>query len=194
MLGTSSSRRVYYANPGEVLSGKVNGDDASDIEERAAKYHQKNQVSFWFRLRINPLATRPPRELSKRDKAILQYGERVEKARGVNLPKVFQEERPDLLTSKKHNIIGELEIDILSTYNGVMYPIMIQGEISHYMTPAQKEKDIQKIARIDNILMPLGIHPAVIIPFWHLRDQTATDRVMRNGYATGWSMKLDELE
>ena len=49
-------RKVYYLDTRESLTGKVNGEDASDIEERAARALSKLQIPFSFRARINPLA------------------------------------------------------------------------------------------------------------------------------------------
>lgn len=50
-----ASRQIYFVNANEVLTGFVNGQKASDIEERFAVALMKLQIPFTFRARINPL-------------------------------------------------------------------------------------------------------------------------------------------
>lgn len=54
-MDSGYSRKIYYVDERESLTGKVNGEDASDIEERAARALSKLQIPFSFRTRINPL-------------------------------------------------------------------------------------------------------------------------------------------
>ena len=51
----SYSRKIYFVDAEESLSGKVMGKDASDIEERSAMALSKLQIPYTFRARINPL-------------------------------------------------------------------------------------------------------------------------------------------
>lgn len=48
-------KKVYYENEGEFLSGEINGEDASDIEERFYRALGKRSIPSIYRLRINPL-------------------------------------------------------------------------------------------------------------------------------------------
>lgn len=145
-------RRVWYVNYGETLTGFVEGQSASDIEERFAVAHQRMRIPFDFRYRINPLTSE--------------------------------------LSPQHMNIAGELEIDILSTYNGIMYPLLIQGDISHFYAAWMRERDNAKVAAINDFLRAFNAHPTVLIPFWLLKDQDTADRVIRYGYATGWSQEF----
>lgn len=54
-MNSGYSRKIYYVDARESLTGKVNGEDASDIEERSARALSKLQIPFSFRARINPL-------------------------------------------------------------------------------------------------------------------------------------------
>jgi len=49
----ATSRRTYYDTPQERLSGYINGDKASDIEERFARSLAKLGIGSAFRLRLN---------------------------------------------------------------------------------------------------------------------------------------------
>lgn len=141
------TRLLYYDNPGETLTGFVQGKTASDLEERAARSHARLAIPTIFRLRWNPMAG---------------------------------------FTQVIANDPGELEIDFFSTWMGRHYPILLQGEISHFFTAEQAQKDRIKIARINEIFLPMNAHPAIVIPFTELKTQDKTDTLFRNGFVNGW--------
>jgi hypothetical protein len=59
MLGVTGNphlyAKTYYVNIGEVLTGKVMGQPASDLEERGSNSLNKLGIPFRFRMRINPM-------------------------------------------------------------------------------------------------------------------------------------------
>ena len=131
--------RVYYVNDDEVLSGYINGDSASDIEERAYRALAKRQIPTAFRFRINPLMG---------------------------------------FTQTRMNILGELEVDFLAQYRGEYVPLLIDGEISHFMAMWQIDADVEKVIEINKALSVLKARPALRIPFWKLKDQSMSDRTI----------------
>lgn len=132
-------RRVFYVNDGEVLSGFINGDKASDIEERCYRALLKRQIPHAFRFRINPMLG---------------------------------------FTQVRMNIIGELEVDFLCQWKGNLYPLMIDGEISHFMAKWQIEADAKKTIKINEALSQIGARPTIRIPFTRLKDQRMTDKTI----------------
>jgi hypothetical protein len=84
---------------------------------------------------------------------------------------------------------GDLEVDSLSRWYGRFYPILIQGEISHFYTSEQAEKDRSKIARINEIFQPLHAHPVIVIPFTMLKNQDDTNQLVRDGFVNGWTQQ-----
>jgi hypothetical protein len=48
-------RKIYFVNADEVLSGKVHGQSASDLEERSARALTRYEIPFSFRRRISPV-------------------------------------------------------------------------------------------------------------------------------------------
>lgn len=147
------SRKIYYVNEGESLSGYVQEKSASDIEERTAIALSKLQISYAFQERVNPLVG---------------------------------------LTEVKQNIVGEAEIDFLCEYLGRLYPILVQGEISHFMTEAQAIKDEQKVAIIDTALAPYKAHPSILVPFTKLKNQDDADRFYKYNFLNGWATEFYE--
>jgi hypothetical protein len=131
--------RVYYVNEDEVLSGYVNGDPCSDIEERAFRALAKRQIPAAFRFRINPLLG---------------------------------------FTQTRMNILGELEVDFLAQYRGEYVPLLIDGEISHFMAMWQIDSDVEKVIEINRAMSVFKARPAIRIPFWKLKDQRVSDQTI----------------
>lgn len=129
----------------EVLSGVVQGMDASDIEERTARALYKIEIPFDFRARISSDA----------------LGQRR-------------------LTREFANIKGEVEIDMLCEKDGAVTPIFVDGEISHYFTPAQAEADRIKTNVANEFGRRFGWKEAVRIPFWKLTTQDMADKTIRD--------------
>lgn len=143
-----------YPLPAEVLSGKVLGKNASDIEERSARAIAKLGDPFYFRIRLTPVAGRG------------DHGK----------PQIVYE-----LTEKFLNVAGELELDFLVMWHGIkMFPILVDGEISHYKTPAQQVTDEAKTDAINIALLPYGAFPAVRVPFDKLETQASADFFYRS--------------
>jgi hypothetical protein len=155
MLGNPHTwKTTYFTNAGETLSGKVLGQTASDIEERAAISQSKMGLGYQFRMRINPLIN------------------------GI--------------TPVHRNTKGEVELDYLTSYQNVLWPFMIQGEISHFYDPSTRDEDKNKVAKVDEFLKPYRAHKTILIPFWLLRTQAESDRLFREGFANGWPVEFYE--
>lgn len=129
----------------EVLSGIVQGMDASDIEERTARALDRIEASYDFRVRITSEALGPQR-----------------------------------LTRQFANIKGETELDFLCEFQGRVFPIFVDGEISHYFTPAQAEADRIKTNVANEFGRRFGWKEAVRIPFWKLTTQDMADKTIRD--------------
>ena len=84
---------------------------------------------------------------------------------------------------------GDLEVDFLSRWYGRYYPLMVQGEISHNFAAWQKIRDQEKIAKINEIFLPLNAHPAVLIPYTMLSTQEKANNLIRNGFLNGWTQQ-----
>ncbi len=138
-------QNVIRAGEQEVLSGTVQGMDASDIEERFARGLDRLEIPFEFRARITSDA----------------LGERQ-------------------LTREFANVRGEIEIDMLCYSDGRATPVMVDGQISHYMTPAQAEEDRIKTNVVNEFGTRLGWREAVRVPFWKLVNQDMADRTVRD--------------
>lgn len=147
------TRKIYYVNQEESLSGLVQRKPASDIEERTAISLSKMQIPFTFQARINPLAG---------------------------------------LTEMKENLPGEVEIDFLTEYLGRLYPLNIQGEISHFFAAWQRDRDVKKKIRIDSALSAYKAHELILVPFTKLRTQDDADRFYRYGFMNGWPSEFYE--
>jgi hypothetical protein len=63
------------------------------------------------------------------------------------------------ISEYKTNLPGEVEIDFLAVWQGLVQPVQIDGEIGHYKMPWQKEIDREKDARVDSVLLPKGAWP-----------------------------------
>jgi hypothetical protein len=82
------------------------------------------------------------------------------------------------LTLAHANLPGEVEIDHLVEADQTI-PILVQGEISHFMTPYQKLVDTDKQASINEFGQALGWHEVIAIPFTELKTQDEADSVAR---------------
>lgn len=129
----------------EQLTGLINGEKASDLEERVAKSLDRLEIPFDFRVRVTSEALGQQR-----------------------------------LTSRRANIRGEVEVDMLCDRNGEITPIFVDGEIGHHMSPHQADVDKQKADIINEFGKQFGWREAVRIPFWKLIDQDVTDRTIRD--------------
>ena len=135
---------ISRTGSGEQLSGNVQGQKASDLEERMARALDKMQVAYEFRARISSSAAGAQR-----------------------------------LTSVKANIAGELEIDHLIENGGQVIPVLVDGEISHFMTQHQRVQDEINTDMINEYGTSMGWSPAVHVPYTELRTQEDADRVAR---------------
>lgn len=77
------------------------------------------------------------------------------------------------------NMRGELEIDFLAIRGRIMIPIMVDGEISHYMESWQREVDLRKRAEVDDAMRAYGALPTVSVAYYELANQVLSDRYYR---------------
>ncbi|MFA6271341.1 MAG: hypothetical protein WC657_09145 [Candidatus Paceibacterota bacterium] len=96
------------------------------------------------------------------------------------------------LTEAHENIVGEVEIDFLCMYYGKIYPVNIQGEISHFYASWQRVEDDEKEAKINKALEPYKAHPLVLLPYWRLSTQLLANQTFRLGFTSGWLTKFYE--
>lgn len=82
------------------------------------------------------------------------------------------------LTSKKTNAPGELEIDFLLPGSQII-PVLVDGEISHFMTPHQRDMNEEKAALIDTFGEHYGWRKVVRVPFVDIQTQYASDNVAK---------------
>jgi len=83
------------------------------------------------------------------------------------------------LTERFQNIAGEYEIDFLCTRGNEMKPILVDGEVSHFLASWQKVQDEQKETMINAALKKYGAHSVQRIEFWRLADQKRADITLR---------------
>ena len=83
------------------------------------------------------------------------------------------------LTEYFQNIAGEYEIDLLCQRGKQMKPILIDGEVSHFLASWQKVQDEQREAVINKALKKYGADPVVRIEYWKMADQRIADITMR---------------
>ena len=84
------------------------------------------------------------------------------------------------LTNQFANVRGEVEIDFLADRNGRVYPIFVDGQISHYLTAWQADADKVKTNVANEFGQRFGWSEAIRIPFWKLMNQDATDETIRD--------------
>ena len=83
------------------------------------------------------------------------------------------------ITEKKSNLPGEVEIDFLAIWYGLIRPVQIDGEIGHYKMPWQIELDKEKDARVNQVLKHYGAWPIIRIPYWKIWTPEQTRRLVR---------------
>lgn len=89
------------------------------------------------------------------------------------------------LTRQFLNETGEVEIDFLVYTSGII-PVFIDGEIGHFFTPYQADKDADKTNVTNDFGARAGWFPAVRIPYWRLQDQEMSDRTVRETFGNEW--------
>lgn len=72
------------------------------------------------------------------------------------------------LSTHKSNTPGEVEIDFLAVWRGLLQPIQIDGEIAHYKMAWQKDKDKNKDDIVNSALKSFGAQPVLRIPYWQI--------------------------
>lgn len=77
------------------------------------------------------------------------------------------------------NLKGELEIDFLARRGRTMIPILVDGEIGHYLADWQKVVDEQKTSEINLYMQAYGAMPAVRVEYWRLANQDMADAYYR---------------
>ena len=137
----NQSKSVQRIGIEEVLTGLVQGQSASDLEERWARSMDRLGVQYDFRVRLSPLVA------------------------GVRRIGVAAQNAP-----------GEIEIDFLAYHNGDTVPVQIDGEIAHFMTPAQAEADKEKTEAINATMEQVGAKELTRIPFTEILTKEMADR------------------
>jgi hypothetical protein len=90
------------------------------------------------------------------------------------------------VTETKMNLPGEVEIDFLVQYMGTLYPINVQGEISHFFASWQQVRDAKKKIIIDAALRAYNAHELIVVPYTKLVTQETADSFYRYGVINGW--------
>lgn len=83
------------------------------------------------------------------------------------------------LTDVIRNLPNEFEIDFLASRGKSIQPILIDGEVSHFLAQWQKLQDEIRESTINNSLKQYGALPVVRVPFWELDTQARADRYFR---------------
>jgi hypothetical protein len=96
------------------------------------------------------------------------------------------------MTETKMNLPGEVEVDLLAEYQNTIYPINIQGEISHFFASWQVARDAKKKIIIDAALKPYNAHELIVVPYWKLVTQDDSDRFYQYNFMNGWPTKFYE--
>lgn len=142
VAGFGISPRIFFGNPGETLTGAVQGIKASDIEERSARAMNKlPEWSYRFQVAINPIT--------------------------------------GTLSIEKTHLVNEVEIDFFAWRGNDYRAILVDGEISHFLSRSQKALDEEKTERINEYMKKIGQGDAIRVPFWKLDNQEHADRFYR---------------
>jgi len=83
------------------------------------------------------------------------------------------------LTETFHNLPGEFEIDFLCQRGAELWPILIDGEVSHFLAEWQKYVDEEREAVINDSLKRYGALPVKRVEYWQLETQEKADRYFR---------------
>jgi hypothetical protein len=81
------------------------------------------------------------------------------------------------------NDTGEVEIDFIVSANGGTTPIFIDGQIGHFFTDYQADKDAVKTNVTNEFGESMGWRPSVRVPFWKLTDQDLADKTFREMFS-----------
>lgn len=180
VLATSPSYKEV-----EMLTGYVKGKKASDLEERAANSHYLLGIPFTFRARIAAFPV--PHEQPNDGNGLIPVSGDAD-TKPNEWYEQYQNEtnyapvRPIIPFEQSMNLPGELEIDLLADRKGKLWPIMIDGQIGHFLTFAQADVDRQKTDAINIALQPYGAHVAVRVPFYLLKTQEMSDAFFTDLY------------
>ena len=77
-------------------------------------------------------------------------------------------------------LAGSYEIDFLCIRGIEMLPIMIDGEVSHFLMSWQKIKDEEKDIAINKALKKYNARPVIRIPYWKLAFQPLADQTFQD--------------
>ena len=83
------------------------------------------------------------------------------------------------LTETFRNLPGEYEIDFLCERGDELFPILIDGEVSHFLALWQKVQDEIREATINSVLKKYGARPVARVPYYELDTQSRADRYFR---------------
>lgn len=83
------------------------------------------------------------------------------------------------LTQAFRNLAGEFEIDFIAQRGDEMQPILVDGEVSHFLAQWQKIQDEIREITINSVLKKYGARPVKRVPFWELDTQARADRFYR---------------
>ena len=83
------------------------------------------------------------------------------------------------LTENFQNIAREYEIDLLCQRGYELLPVLIDGEVSHFLADWQKYVDEEREDVINKALKKYGALPVVRVPYWQLADQRLADTTFR---------------
>lgn len=89
------------------------------------------------------------------------------------------------LSRRFTNETGEVEIDFLVQTTSIT-PVFIDGQIGHFYTAYQADKDALKTNATNEFGRILQWRPAIRVPFWRLQDQDMTDVTVRELFANEW--------
>lgn len=83
------------------------------------------------------------------------------------------------LSQRFTNLAGELEIDFLARRGTTLLPILVDGEVGHYLAAWMKDLDAEKKDNIDRYMRSYGAMPSIRVEFWRLANQEMTDQYVR---------------
>lgn len=83
------------------------------------------------------------------------------------------------LSSNFTNLSGEVEIDFVAVRGSEVRSVLVDGEISHFMSLWQRVQDEEKTEKVNAYMRQIGQGDAVRVPFWKLDTQQNSDRYYR---------------
>ncbi len=154
--------------PKEMLSGKVQGKKASDIEERSAISINRSGYAFNFRARLVPVIQQP----EHKTKIQQRFSPEEERAQVLY----------DIVTYLI-SVPGVLEVDFLVFWRGCLLPILVDGEYAHFKSPAQVNEDKAKEDAITIALSAYNAMPILRVKFDQLQTQEDSDTYYKRALA-----------